>query len=90
MVFPEEDNGPSKVVANSVAPILILPCTFFVLPLFCLNSKTEDKALSNLASKAEEESLTSSMKDTFNIPCGPPALPCVLKWLITGISIPSK
>jgi hypothetical protein len=46
-------------VAISVAPILILPCTFSLFPFFCLNSKTEERALSNLASKAEEDNLTS-------------------------------
>ena len=25
------------------------------------------------------KSITSSIKETFKIPCGPPALPCVLK-----------
>ena len=67
-----------------------LPWNLSALPLFCLNSNTEDKALSNLASKAEEDNFTSSIKETYKIPCGPPALPWVLKWLITGISIPSK
>ena len=79
MVLPDLDKGPSKVVANSVAPNLTFPCNLSALPLFCLNSNTEDKALSNLASNADEESLTSSINDTFKIPCGPPALPWVLK-----------
>ena len=33
---------------------------------------------------------TSEIKETFNMPTGPPALPWVLKWLMLGISIPSK
>ena len=88
--MPSFDNGPSRVEAISVAPNLTFPCVFSELPLFCLNSNTEDNALSYLASKAEVESFTSSIKDTFKMPCGPPALPWVVKWLITGISIPSK
>ena len=65
MVLPFLDKGPSNVVENSVAPNLKLPCSLSALPLFCLNSNTEDNALSNLASNAEEDSLTSSINDTF-------------------------
>jgi hypothetical protein len=68
----------------------MLPWVLFALPFFCLNSNTLDKALSYLASKALELSFTSSIKDTLRIPVGPPPEPCVAKWLIIGISIPSK
>ena len=60
------------------------------LPSICLNSKTELKVLPLLAGKAPEYKSTSLIKFTFIIPTGPPEDPCVAKWLMFGISIPSK
>ena len=59
----------------SLAPNLKFPPNLFGSPSLCSKDKTPESGLSYSAPKAELESVTSLMNETFIIPTGPPALP---------------
>ena len=67
--------GPSKVATASIKLTLIFPETLSLFPSRCLITNVDAKALSYLASNADEVNFKSSIKDTFKIPWAPPELP---------------
>ena len=82
--------GPSRVIPKSLDPTVNEDAILSGFPSICLNSKTELRAFPLLAGNAPEYKSTSLTKFTFIMPTGPPDEPCVAKWLIFGISMPSK
>ena len=82
--------GPSNVIPASLDPKRKLPENLSVFGFFWVNDKTPDKALSYSAPKEDVDRVTSLIKEIFTNPTGPPELPWVEKWLIFGISIPSR
>ena len=69
--------GPSSVATVSVKLTRRFPESLSLLPSRCLITKVEAYILSYRASKADDVSFTSSIKETLSMPWAPPELPCV-------------
>ena len=90
LLFCFKNNGVFNVIPASLAPTLTLKDFLSLFPSLCSKAKTPERGLSYSAPKDEVDKVTSLIKSIFSIPTGPPALPWVLKWLMFGISTPSR
>ena len=76
---------------NALSLILWLTMlVYWVARFFYPIASLQTLVLPLAAGNAPVITSTSRMKLTLIIPTGPPLLPCVLKWLMVGTSIPSR